>query len=375
MVRFVARLLARVFAAGVFVAFAFGYASPFLPPESFWWTGPFAVVLPLSAACMIVLSTASLLRALTQRRRLRAGLSGLVLLLVVLRFGPVWMTPSPDAAPEDALRVMSFNVPYYYTDQKTEADAAIVDLVDREAPDVIALQEAALRIRPRPIAEKSSPRLRAILTNRSAYRTAQHLPDRFSLPQVVVGQIPLDSIRVLDDGLPKQESVTFTAHPVGIRVAFDWKGQRVALYNVHLNSVIVQKPWMDERIDGWLDVVDPSFWIPYVKQYRDGARRRAVQARKLKAWMDAETGPVLVTGDFNGTRHNWAYRHLASGLTDVVTASGDGWTATYPSRWPLFRIDHVLTSEHWTAHRAHVPSVPHVSDHRPVVVDVSLDAR
>lgn len=64
--------------------------------------------------------------------------------------------------------------------------------------------------------------------------------------------------------------------------------------------------------------------------------------------------PMVIAGDLNATAEHLTLRELESmaGVTD--TATGRGWHPTYPSdRWypPLIQIDHVLTSQQFTATR------------------------
>ena len=59
--------------------------------------------------------------------------------------------------------------------------------------------------------------------------------------------------------------------------------------------------------------------------------------------------PLVAAGDFNAVREHAPMRQLLeeTGLRDAATASGNGWTPTFPSqRWhpPVLSLDHVLIS-------------------------------
>ncbi len=77
----------------------------------------------------------------------------------------------------------------------------------------------------------------------------------------------------------------------------------------------------------------------------------------------------LVAGDFNATDGSVIIGRCFPGFRDSLALSGRGWTATWPRRFPLWKIDHVLAG----------PSVatvvactrdPGVSHHRATVVSV-----
>ena len=110
------------------------------------------------------------------------------------------------------------------------------------------------------------------------------------------------------------------------------------------------------------------------------ARDRKVQVRELTGprWLGSPDmqGPRILCGDLNAIAGGRTYRTLARHLTDAQSSlPGHRPLRSFPSFWPLVRIDHVFVSRELTVVRAQVPSDPRVrraSDHRPVVVDLSL---
>ncbi len=88
---------------------------------------------------------------------------------------------------------------------------------------------------------------------------------------------------------------------------------------------------------------------------------------QIRAMLAQETLPLIVSGDFNSTPHNWVYYGLADGLVDAFRVAGRGWGATYHADFPVARIDHVLVSRAWKVVQAHVSKAPY-SDHLPLVV-------
>jgi endonuclease/exonuclease/phosphatase family metal-dependent hydrolase len=111
-------------------------------------------------------------------------------------------------------------------------------------------------------------------------------------------------------------------------------------------------------------------------------REQQAQAKELAGprWLGAEArrDPLILVGDLNATRAASAYRILTDQLADATKQiPRRGRMATFPSRSPVLRIDHVLISPGLRVTDARVPAGPHVrsaSDHRPLVVDFEIDA-
>jgi vancomycin resistance protein VanJ len=101
-----------------------------------------------------------------------------------------------------------------------------------------------------------------------------------------------------------------------------------------------------------------------------GAIRRE-QARDVLSLVRELDGPVILAGDFNTPPSGLIYRRLTGPLEDAFARSGWGWGYTYPSRFPLLRIDYVFHSPHWETVEARVGEQPG-SDHRPVFAELAL---
>jgi endonuclease/exonuclease/phosphatase family metal-dependent hydrolase len=87
--------------------------------------------------------------------------------------------------------------------------------------------------------------------------------------------------------------------------------------------------------------------------------------------------PVILVGDFNMAAGSRAFQRLAAGLRDAqaTQSAARGRLATFPSRLPLLRIDHVLTSPGVRVSRLFAPITPLArvaSDHLPLVADFDL---
>ncbi len=89
--------------------------------------------------------------------------------------------------------------------------------------------------------------------------------------------------------------------------------------------------------------------------------------------------PLVVCGDLNSTQFSPIYRKLRRGLVDAQKARGVRGlrAATFPSRVPLVRLDHVFTSPNVDVRSCEVRRSPLcrlASDHLPLIAELSFSA-
>ena len=113
-----------------------------------------------------------------------------------------------------------------------------------------------------------------------------------------------------------------------------------------------------------------------------GLRRRErmaqVAALLSSAWLghpDCRDGNRILMGDFNAIPASPGYRQLARAMDDAWGLAQQRPRATFPSRYPMLRLDHIFLAGDMTAVNAHVVSTPlsrMASDHLPVVAEIEL---
>jgi endonuclease/exonuclease/phosphatase (EEP) superfamily protein YafD len=101
--------------------------------------------------------------------------------------------------------------------------------------------------------------------------------------------------------------------------------------------------------------------------------QRNRQIDNLAHFAQAETGPIMLMGDFNITPWSSVFRDFLgqAGLKDARL--GYGLAPTWPTHWPIggIPIDHILVSPDIVIHN--FQRGPHIgSDHYPIMVDFSL---
>jgi len=104
---------------------------------------------------------------------------------------------------------------------------------------------------------------------------------------------------------------------------------------------------------------------------RTSSAWRAAQSAEVLQWTRDLSGPVLMAGDFNTPPRGLFYGQLAGRFQDAFRERGWGWGYTFPSRFPVLRIDYVFHSAQWEVARCEVGPAPG-SDHRPVFAELVL---
>jgi endonuclease/exonuclease/phosphatase family metal-dependent hydrolase len=108
-------------------------------------------------------------------------------------------------------------------------------------------------------------------------------------------------------------------------------------------------------------------------------RLEQVQALLGEEWLSHPEcrEPIIICGDMNFGPRSRAYRLLAGHVRDVQLVGPRRPSATYPSRWPVVRIDHIFVRGQMEVLRTE-PSrttlARRASDHLPLIADLRLVA-
>ncbi|MBY3595197.1 MULTISPECIES: endonuclease/exonuclease/phosphatase family protein [Rhizobium] len=88
-----------------------------------------------------------------------------------------------------------------------------------------------------------------------------------------------------------------------------------------------------------------------------------------------EPVPSILCGDFNAVPSSATYRLATRSLTDAQLAGNAAPRATFPSRYPLMRLDHIFVTNDLVVERASVLETRLTrvaSDHLPLLADISF---
>ncbi|MGN9779861.1 endonuclease/exonuclease/phosphatase family protein [Nonomuraea sp. ZG12] len=284
--------------------------------EPVWpWT-PLVAYTPYAA----VVAGVGLLLAAALRQRAAAVVALATTVVLACTVLPRAAATEPEGASGETLRVLAANLLVGSADE-----VALMALVERLRPDVLALQE----LTPAAQARLDAAGLREALPH------AVTRPKRGAGGSAVYARHPLTGGEVIEHGGFRQVKAVLT-HP---------SGTRVEVVSVH-----------------------PCALRLYARQpcWRSG----------LKALPDADAnGPLRVlAGDFNATLDHLLVRDLlATGYRDAADVTGHGLTATWPQGgWlPGVAIDHVLADESMAVLTFDVHPL-RGTDHRPVFAVLGL---
>jgi len=240
------------------------------------------------------------------------------------------------------LRLMTYNVHRCVGVDKRLDVERVAAVIAHSRPDIVALQELDVgRARTRGVDQAHA--LAGLLGMRSHFNAALHVEEEqygdailTALPERLVRAGPLP-------GYPRIRGL----EPRGaVWIAVDLGGVELQIINTHLGLV-------------------------------PGEQQAQVTALLGERWMmaDAFTAPAVLLGDFNATPYSQTYRMLQTVMRDAQLGGRTPPTATFPSRFPFMRIDHVFLSggiDVTTVTSPYDPLARVASDHLPLVVDLEV---
>ncbi|HQG38562.1 MAG TPA: endonuclease/exonuclease/phosphatase family protein [Chitinophagales bacterium] len=100
--------------------------------------------------------------------------------------------------------------------------------------------------------------------------------------------------------------------------------------------------------------------------------RRAQQADELKTFLNAQTKPIILCGDFNDLPNSYTINTVAKNMKDAFLSSGIGIGKTYNGKLPLLRIDYIFTSKDFKIQKFNVLD-NNISDHFPIYMECVLN--
>jgi vancomycin resistance protein VanJ len=305
-----------------------------------WWVTAAALYLPrlvFAAPLPVLVALLLLLRA---RRHLWTQLvAGLVLLLPLLGL----VLPWPRSQPAQTLKLLSFNV-----NSRFAGDRQILEQILAAAPDVVLMQEVGW----------GTEKLLADLRVRYPHT-------ELSTQFIIASRFPIlssdDPARLRYGG--QDRSPRFMRHVLATPFG------KVAIYNVHplsprgVLNVHRFRELLHVLRTGAMLGGDPA------SDVRGNTELRALQIQTIAASAASEKMPVLIAGDLNLPGLSALFgEHLAS-YRDGFRDASWGFGYTFPVRWPLMRLDHILASSS-LRFSSFQTGCRGVSDHLCVIADV-----
>lgn len=252
--------------------------------------------------------------------------------------------PQPvSALRPDVLRVLTYNVHSCFgTDGKLSPDR-IARLIGEYEPHIVALQEVDVGRR-RTGGNDQARQIAKCLKMAYYFHPSMHMEEE-QYGNVILTHLPM---RLVKAGTLPGSPGGQVCEPRGVVwVVVDFRGKRINLINTHLGL-------------------------------RADERQQQVDCLLSESWLGhpENTSPVIICGDFNALPRSRAMRHLRSQLHDVQQkVAGHRPRATFHSKFPVARIDHILIGDGLAVDALHVPRsslARAASDHLPLVADLRI---
>ena len=234
------------------------------------------------------------------------------------------------------IRLVTYNVHGCVGRDGVLSPARVADAIAPLDPDVVALQELDVaRVRS---GRQDQPRLIAERLEMEAHFHPALTAEDEHYGNAVLSRRPMRLVRA--GGLPNGPKRHVEPRDAQC-AAIDVDGSRLNVLTTHLGLGGSERVEQVESLlgDGWLRHPDCA-------------------------------PPVVLCGDLNAIPGTRAYRRMAFWLRDAWRVNGARGRATWPARWPVFRIDHVFVSD--TVRVEHVEVVATdatrvASDHLPIL--------
>lgn len=234
-------------------------------------------------------------------------------------------------------RVMTYNVHSCVgTDGKLDP-SRIAEVIARSRADVVALQE--LDVCQRRTQGLHQPQWLAERLEMSVHFTAARHCEEGQYGNAILSRYPLSVMS--EGGLPRRRGEQRAVQWVKVSIG----ELELHVMNTHLSIHFRERLLQIQQLLG-------AEWI-------------AKSERHL---------PLVVCGDLNSSQFSPVYRGLRRDLVDAQRANGARAVATWPSRRPLFRIDHLFTSKSIAVLGCEVRRdllTMTASDHLPLMAELS----
>lgn len=221
--------------------------------------------------------------------------------------------------------------------------ARIAAVIAHEKPDIVALQELDVGRRRTGGVDQAHQIAARLGMAFYFHPTVEVAEERYG--DALLTALPMTEVR--SAALPTLKGMRGLEPRGAIGARFDVGGKALNVINTHLGLIPLEQ-------------------------------RDQVACLLGKEWLEHPDSrdPVVLVGDFNATPRYACYGKLTGRLTDAQTLVRPARAIpTFPSRFPMLRIDHVFVSKGVEVLDVRVPDGPlakAASDHLPLVVDLKL---
>lgn len=243
---------------------------------------------------------------------------------------------------DSRLRVMTYNAHSCVGTDRRLDPARLAEVIAAYEPDIVALQELDMARR-RSRQEDQASLIAEQVGMKFHFHPALRVGDEM-YGDAILSRHPLELIHAGE--LPTVRSVLAFETRGALWVQVHVAGRKIQFLNTHLGL---------------------------------SGRERAAQITALLGpeWLGHREcrDPVILCGDFNALPNSSPHRRMCGRLRDAHRHAAAAGRPTFPSKFPLLRLDYVFVSADLRVLEVQAPSTPLTkvaSDHLPVIVDLEL---
>ncbi len=358
--------LIRLTAVVLAIALVLGFLAGRFDPREYKYIAFFGLAYPF-----ILMLNVLMILWWCLRKRWAFALSTVVLILIGWQAltATIGVFGEPGIGPKDKqedIRMMTYNVHSFKPYGSGNIDSIkelMLDLIRIENPDIICFQEYFTRRKgPYDITDS----LKRILKTRHYYFVPSSENNYEATGLAIFSRYPI-----------KDKGVIVFGENFGgngsIYVDLQIRGQKLRVYNVHLQSISFEKQDYNylDKITKKMDAeLMPSKRI--LSMLKSAFLKRSSQVDIMKDHMATCEIPFLIAGDFNDTPASYAVTQLTSSMNNTFKAHGSGLGRTYNGKFPNFQIDYIATTKEIKVRNYRIIEAQ-LSDHFPVRSDLSLN--
>jgi endonuclease/exonuclease/phosphatase family metal-dependent hydrolase len=243
-------------------------------------------------------------------------------------------------------RILTYNVHSCRgTDNKLDV-GRVAEVIAQSRPDIIALQEVDVGRRRTGKVDQAHA-IAERLGMGFHFNAAVHVEEE-RYGDAILTALPVKLVKTGPLPTPPRMKRLEPRGALWVEVTVE-DGRKVQIVNTHLGLVPLEQRAQAEHLLG-------GEWLGHPKC----------------------ADPMILLGDFNATPRYAAYKKFAGKLRDARRAAGvRGGALTFPSRFPMIRIDHMFISPSIDVANMHAPDgalMKLASDHLPLVADFRVKA-
>jgi vancomycin resistance protein VanJ len=327
-----------LFNSFIAVILLLSYLLPYASPKSFASISVLSLIVPLFIILNVLFIVYWLLKVKKQLL-----LSLLVLLLGFNHVTSLYkFTSSRNIDTENNLSIMNYNVRLfnlYNWISEEHIETQIVDLIQKEQPDIISFQEY-------------QPQENVDL---SFYK---YKYEKLSGTRVQYGQAIFSKYPIIASG-----SIAFPNTANNAIYADVVKNKdTIRIYNVHLQSL---------RIDTDVENLKTEDSERLFKRISETFKKQQLQTELFVKHKDKSPYKMIICGDFNNTAFSYIYKEIKGDLVDTFQEAGNGFGRTFNFKYFPIRIDFILADKAFKINGFKTLE-DKLSDHYPILAKVSL---